>query len=397
VELEEAIMTAILFAAALAAVSNPVSFERHEIDAFPKGYQVAVADMNADGKPDVLAVSPDANRTDWYENPSWTRHPVAQLDRSLDVAPHDLDGDGRPEIALISGFYFGDSSRGGDIQWLERPDKPEAMWRIHPIDVDPVVHRIRWGNLDGDGRPALVHAPIFGPGSRANVDTKPVHFRAYRVPANPRAQKWEPWEIDGTLTVLHGLFVADLDGDKRDEVLTASYEGVHRFDFEGAADGGRWTKRQIGPGAPPVDESPGARRGTSEVAATTRGRRSPLIAAIEPWHGDLLVVYTEAADGSGWRRRVIDDSLREGHALFFADMDGDSTDEIVAGWRRGDGGLALYDPLDAGGEHWAKSTIDTGIKVECAVAADINQDGRLDIVAIARASDQLVWYENRGR
>ena len=35
------------------------------------------------------------------------------------------------------------------------------------------------------------------------------------------------------LTVLHGIQVVDLDGDGRDEVLTASFEGIHRFDFKG--------------------------------------------------------------------------------------------------------------------------------------------------------------------
>ena len=45
----------------------PVKFQRHLIDNFPAGYQVAVADINGDGRPDVIALSTEADRVDWYE------------------------------------------------------------------------------------------------------------------------------------------------------------------------------------------------------------------------------------------------------------------------------------------------------------------------------------------
>ncbi|HET6422639.1 MAG TPA: VCBS repeat-containing protein, partial [Planctomycetaceae bacterium] len=35
-------------------------------------YAVSQADVNGDGKPDIVAVS--ENRIQWYENPSWTKH-----------------------------------------------------------------------------------------------------------------------------------------------------------------------------------------------------------------------------------------------------------------------------------------------------------------------------------
>lgn len=47
---------------------GPVEFRRHDIDAFPAGYQVAVADVNGDGRLDVLALSTNADRIVWYEN-----------------------------------------------------------------------------------------------------------------------------------------------------------------------------------------------------------------------------------------------------------------------------------------------------------------------------------------
>lgn len=373
-----------------------VHFDRHDVADFPAGYQLAVGDINGDGKPDVIALSTDAHRVDWFQNPTWKPFPVARTQRNIDLAIHDVDGDGRPEIALASGFFFSESRRGGKIQWLSRPQQPGQPWPIHPIAVDPVVHRVRWADLDGDGRVELVHAPIFGPGSNGNRDPKPAHLWAFRLPANPADSPWEPWTIDETLTVLHGVCVADLDGDGRDEILTASYEGIYRFDFEGNRASGQWKKVRVSAGADPVSNTPGASRGSSEVAPG-KLKRLPLLAAIEPWHGNQVVVYTQSSPNGPWQRRVLDSSLKEGHALAVADLDGDGLDEIVAGWRAGGGGLRLYHATDATGQKFTVTDIDQKAAAECVVVADLNADGKPDLVVSAGRNNKILWYENRGR
>jgi hypothetical protein len=202
------------------------------------------------------------------------------------------------------------------------------------------------------------------------------------------------WRIDESLTVLHGLWVSDLDNDGRDEILTASFEGLSLFHFEGVGAAGQWRKEPVGEGAPPVSQQPGAARGSTEVAPGRLGSRS-IIAAIEPWHGHQLVIYTPPErPGKLWSRHVLDDALSEGHALVVADFDQDGVDEIVAGWRGGQGGVALYDLKDAEGLRFNKHVIDEGIAAEGAVACDINMNGRVDLVVIAGRTKNLVWYEN---
>jgi len=390
-------MSPLFLLPAMTFLAQPTQFVRHDIDQYPGGYQVAVADVNGDGKLDVIALSTDGNCVDWYENPGWRRRPVARTERNIDLAPCDIDGDGRPEIALASGFYFADASRGGQIQWLKPGESFEEPWQIHPIAVDPVVHRLRWGDLDGDGWPELIHAPIFGPGSKGTKDPKPSHLWAFRLPAGVPQELWPTWQIDNTLTVLHGLYVGDIDGDGRDELLTASYEGIWRFDFEGRFGEGSWRTTHIAPGAPPISPAPGASRGTSEVIPLRLGKQPLGLAAVEPWHGNQVVVYLPTGGGKAYDRVLLDDELNEGHALLAADFDGDGLDEIVAGWRGAGGGLVLYDPADASGRTWNRHVLDQKIAVEGAVAADLNADGRLDLVVIAGRSKVLAWYENRGR
>jgi hypothetical protein len=225
---------------------------------------------------------------------------VARTANNIDLAVRDLDGSGHPVIALASGFHFNDSAHGGEIQLLRQPAKADDLWQLPPIAEDPVVHRLCWGNLDGTG-PVLVHAPIFGPGSQGTRAPKPAHLWAFRPPRQP-GKSWETWKIDESLTVLHGIQVKDSDGDRRDEILTVSFEGIHRFDFKGQGAAARWRKVQLTAGATPVSGKPGAARGSSEVATFRLSKDRILIVAIEPWHGNQVVVYTPPK-GDGRRAR----------------------------------------------------------------------------------------------
>lgn len=378
------LLPALLIASAVTAWADPVRFERREIADFPAPYQLAVTDVNGDGKPDVIALSIESNRVDWFENPTWKRHPVAQTSKNIDLAPYDIDGDGRPEIALASGFAYTQSKEANQIQWLSRAATLEQSWQIHFIATDPVVHRLRWGDLDGDGRPELVHAPIVDPGFKDLSNTKPIHLWAFGIPPKPAADPWKRWTIDESLTVLHGIYVGRLDQkDDRDGILTASAEGVHRYRFQGSVESGHWQKSRIAAGAP----------GASEVAPGKLGPGKAFIATIEPYHGNQAVFYTPAAKDGPWERHVLDTTLKEGHALAVADFDGDGMDEIVVGWRGGGGGLVLFHRADSAGQQFTKFEIDRGVAVECAVAADMNGDGKLDLVVSAGGNNKLLWYQ----
>ena len=82
--------------------------------------------------------------------------------------------------------------------------------------------------------------------------------------------------------------------------------------------------------------------------ARSKPAKTRFLAAIEPWHGNQVSVYSRTA-GAQWERQVIDDALVDGHTILTADLNGDGTDEIIAGFR---GAAAQRVPLQLrrGGE-----------------------------------------------
>ena len=133
--------------------------------------------------------------------------------------------------------------------------------------------------------------------------------------------------------------------------------------------------------------------GASEVAPGKLGPGKVFLAAIEPYHGNQAVFYTPAAKVGPWQRHVLDTTLNEGHAVAVADFDGDGVDEIVVGWRAAGGGLILFHRADSSAQQFARFEIERGVAAECAVAADLNGDGKLDLVVSAGGNNKLLWYQ----
>jgi hypothetical protein len=111
------------------------------------------------------------------------------------------------------------------------------------------------------------------------------------------------------------------------------------------------------------------------------------LATVEPWHGNSIVLYQEATPV--WKRTVVDSSLNQAHALAWGDFDRDGDDELIAGWRGKPWGVALY---KFGGGAWKKVSIDGAVATEDLAAADLNGDGRPDIVAGGRATGNIRIY-----
>lgn len=370
---------------------QPNAFKKHELDKnFEGGYQVSVADINKDGKPDVIALSTSPSQLVWYKNPTWERYAITtQTKDNIDVAPHDIDGDGDQDLALAYEFSLQNSTSGGKVAWLECPDNPEASqdWAIHPIGAVPTAHRLRFANLELDDKltSCVLSLPIIGEGAKAPIYSGPVKFFAYHTPP-----AWTAMAVSYTLELAHGMAVVQWDDDASNEILTASLSGVCLYDFDKANKS--FSMKKLGEGH--KGERPA--QGSSEVAlGVLRSQEMRYVATIEPWHGNEVVVYEIGEPISmGEPRFVIDTELKDGHALTCIDVEKDGNDEIVAGGRGGEKSLRIYQ-WAAGSAEWEICVLDKGnIAASGIFIADIDQDGDQDIIAIGTSTHNVVWYEN---
>lgn len=148
-------------------------------------------------------------------------------------------------------------------------------------------------------------------------------------------------------------------------------------------------------------------RGASEIKMGHLNNLN-FIATIEPWHGNQVVVYTPPIEPKKglWDRQVLDEQLRWGHAVWCADLDGDGSDELIVGVRdnpaKGDKftekcGVRIY-KADANQFKWTRQILENGeVAVEDLTVADLDGDGKPDIVAVGRATGNARIYWNLGK
>jgi hypothetical protein len=371
------------------------------------GYAVLLVDVNSDGKKDIVVV--DTKRVIWFENPSWKKRVIIEGGTKPDnvcIDAYDIDGDGQIDFALGADWKPFNTKDGGTLQWLKRGKTLDEPWTIHPIDSEPTVHRIRFADIDGNGKAALISGPLMGRGATAKanwMDGLPVRVTAYRIPKDPVKDRWQPEVLDESLHVVHNFWPIAGQGlrEKAKDVLCASYEGVTLLSFAN----GKWSRTHLGAGN---QENPKSNRGASEIKQGKLKNGKKFIATIEPWHGNQVVVYTEPKDqGKMWDRHVIDEQLRWGHGVWTADLDGDGVDELIIGVRDEPintdtftqrRGVRIYKALDELGAKWDRKIIDNGgVAVEDLAAADLDGDGRTDIVAVGRQTHNVRIYWNEGK
>jgi len=378
----EDMKTALLFLLFAFGVARAASFAEHTLATDLKGgYQVVAADLNHDGHVDLIALASGLPDLLWFENPGpkggdWKRHVIVSNQKHMiNCAAWDYDGDGIPEIVLATEFANQAKNSIGIVSVLRHEGDPTQPWSIKEIDRLTTSHRLRWADIDGSGKKVLVNAPLTGAKAEAPEyrDNAPLVYY--------RPGEWKRQMIgEANHGVQHGIYINDWDGDRRDEILTASFSGIGIYKL---LKSGAWQYRLLTAG----DPTAWPKSGSSDIAVGKAGK-TRYVAAIEPWHGNQVVAY-----GPNWDRKVIDDSLVDGHTIATADFDGDGNDEIVAGFRGAGRSVFIYRWDESG---WKKTVLDNGGMAAAACAiADFNEDGRPDVACIGSATTNLKWYENK--
>lgn len=348
------------------------------------GYGLAVADVDGDGKPDVLLA--DKKSVVWYRNPTWEKFTIAENLTEKDnvcIAAADIDGDGKCEVAVGAEWNPGDTVNSGAVFFLIAPADRTQRWEPVRLPHEPTVHRMQWVKNRAGAFELLVQ-PLHGRGNKNSVGAG-ARLLAYTVPADRRGE-WKTTVVGDFMHASHNLQSINWDRDPEEEIIAAGKEGVWFF----GASTGEWRRRQF------TDQPAGEIRD----GKLPGGRR--FITTIEPMHGLAVAVYLEPEQAGGlWARQALDETLKDGHALAVGDVLGTGSPQIVAGWRamnpRGAPGIRLYAPGDAAGTAWQTFEISgPEVAVEDLKLADLNGDGRLDIIAAGRQTKNVRIFFNLG-
>ncbi|HKJ68137.1 MAG TPA: VCBS repeat-containing protein [bacterium] len=382
-------------------------------DNLSDGYWIQALDVNGNGRPDLVTSGLAEGHVAWYENPSWDKHAIATFPKPVSLDAADIDNDGNTDLVICHDYgncMFNCGPEDGKISWLRNPGSfgNGDTWHTHFIGDRIATHRLKLGHFTQTDNLELLALPVVGPQGGPDAVHKPVRITLYTPPDDLlNASEWPEQVIDESrYRIIHHARVGDYpvqESAETDTLLIASEEGVSWFGYDG---NGSWQQTVFDAGEVTQVDNTGF-KGSGNVDVGRVGEDPcAYMAAVEPFHGNTVSVYTKMSDGTltdaRWKRTVLDvfgdpNDAGEGagHHVITGDFDGDGDDEFLVAlrgpwpWR----GVYYYKAVDISDAMFVKKRISTESAARIAVA-DFTGDGRLDFATTGYYTPGYFLCEN---
>jgi hypothetical protein len=280
----------------------------------------------------------------------------------------DVDGDGDLDALSAS---FADNK----IAWYENTDGAGSFGSQQVISTAAdYPFSVFAADVDGDGDLDALSASAF--------DDKIAWYENTDGAGSFGTQQVISTAASGARSV----FAADLDADGDVDVLSASM-----FDDKIA-----WYENTDGAGS----------FGSQQVVSTAADDPLSVFAADVDGDGDLDVLSASEVDdkiawyqntdgaGSFGGQQIISTAADAAWSVFAADVDGDGDLDVLSA-SGADDKIAWYENTDGAGSFGPQQIISTAAAGATSVfAADVDEDGDLDVLSASGADDKIAWYEN---